>query len=153
LHGGLQDFTVLKQSQSLALTTQVLNSITYLISIVAAISLFVGGVGIMNITLVSITERTKEIGIRKAIGATNNQILIQFLVESSVLSLFGGIVGVILSFIVDYVLILTTTLSPKIDLPILAIAFGVSFGIGIVFGSLPAFKAARKDPILALRYE
>ncbi len=153
LHGGLQDFTVLKQSQSLALTTQVLNSITYLISIVAAISLLVGGVGIMNITLVSITERTKEIGIRKAIGATNTQILIQFLVESSVLSLFGGIVGVILSFIVDYILILTTTLSPKIDLPVLAIAFGVSFGIGIVFGSLPAFKAARKDPILALRYE
>ena len=153
LHGGIQDFTVLKQSQSLVITSQVLDSITYLISIVASIALVVGGVGIMNVTLVSITERTKEIGIRKAIGATNSQILMQFLIESSVLSLFGGILGVIISFMVDYGLILTTSLSPKISWPILVIAFLLSLSIGIIFGSLPAFKAARKDPILALRYE
>ena len=153
LHGDQQDFTVLQQSQSLAITTSVLNSITYLIAIVAGISLLVGGVGIMNVTLVSITERTKEIGIRKSIGATNYQILIQFLIESSVLSLFGGLLGVILSFLVDYIIGATTSLTPLIDLPILVIAFLLSLTVGIVFGSLPAFKAARKDPILALRYE
>ena len=153
LHGGQQDFTVLKQSESLALTTSVLNSLTYLIGIVASIALVVGGVGIMNITLVSITERTKEIGIRKAIGATNAQILMQFLIESSVLSIFGGVMGVIVSFVVDYIIGATTSLSPVIDLPTLGLAFFISLAIGILFGSLPAFKAARKDPILALRYE
>jgi putative ABC transport system permease protein len=153
LHGDQQDFTVIQQSQSLAITSGVLNSITMLIAIVAGISLVVGGVGIMNVTLVSITERTKEIGIRKSIGATNSQILIQFLIESSVLSLFGGLLGVILSFLVDYVIGATTSLSPVIDLPILGIAFLLSLSVGIIFGSLPAFKAARKDPILALRYE
>ena len=107
----------------------------------------------MNITLVSISERTKEIGIRKAIGATNTQILMQFLIESSVLSIFGGILGVIVSFIVDYIIGATTSLSPIIDLPTLGLAFMISLLIGVLFGSIPAFKAARKDPILALRYE
>jgi putative ABC transport system permease protein len=153
LHGGQQDFTVLKQSQSLALTTSVLDSLTYLVGIVAAIALVVGGVGIMNISLVSVSERTKEIGIRKAIGATNSQILSQFLIESSVLSLFGGLMGVVLSFSVDYVLSITTSLAPVIDLPTLGVAFLISLAVGIIFGSLPAFKAARKDPIKALRYE
>jgi len=153
LHGDQQDFTVMQQSQSLAITSGVLDSITMLIAIIAGISLVVGGVGIMNVTLVSITERTKEIGIRKSIGATNSQILIQFLIESSVLSLFGGLLGVILSFLVDYIIGATTSLSPVIDLPILGIAFLLSLSVGIIFGSLPAFKAARKDPILALRYE
>ena len=143
----------MQQSQSLAITSGVLDSITMLIAIIAGISLVVGGVGIMNVTLVSITERTKEIGIRKSIGATNLQILIQFLIESSVLSLFGGLLGVILSFLVDYIIGATTSLSPVIDLPILGIAFLLSLSVGIIFGSLPAFKAARKDPILALRYE
>ncbi len=152
-HGGQQDFSVLKQNQSLAVTSSVLNSLTVLISVIAGISLLVGGVGIMNVTLVSVTDRTREIGIRKAIGATNRQILDQFVIEAMVMSITGGIIGVIFSLIVDYVLRVTTSLEPVITWQIIVIATGVSLLVGIVFGALPAFQAARKDPIDALRYE
>jgi putative ABC transport system permease protein len=152
-HGGQEDFTVLKQDESLAVANTILNLITGLIAGIAAISLIVGGIGIMNIMLVSVIERTREIGIRKAIGATNRQILSQFMVESLVLSVVGAILGVLISIMVNYLIRIATTLTPVITLPIMVISVAVSIMVGLIFGITPALKAARKDPIEALRYE
>jgi putative ABC transport system permease protein len=153
LHSDPSDFTVLKQSESLAATNSILNLITHLISGVAAISLLVGGIGIMNIMLVSVTERMHEIGIRKAVGATNRQILSQFVIEATVLSLVGALLGIIVAFIVDAVLHIFTNLTPVISWEAVLLATGVSLAVGIIFGTAPALKAARKDPISALRNE
>jgi putative ABC transport system permease protein len=103
--------------------------------------------------LVSVSERTQEIGVRKAIGATNQQILSQFLVESMVISLFGGVIGILLSLGVDFVIRLTTTIHPSISVATILVATGVSTVVGVVFGMTPAIQAARKDPIEALRHE
>lgn len=150
-HAGQEDFTVLKQEENLAVANTVLSLITNLITAVAAISLLVGGIGIMNIMFVSVTERTHEIGIRKAIGATNSQILSQFLTEALMLSIVGSIIGVILSMLANYLLRIFTDLTPVITLPIIGIAVGVSVLVGVFFGTAPALKAARADPIEALR--
>lgn len=152
-HGGQQDFTVLGQDETLAVTNNVLTVLTGLVAAVATISLVVGGIGVMNIMLVSVTERTHEIGIRKAVGATNRQILSQFLVEAIVLSLAGGIIGVLVSVVLNFVLRITTNLEPVISVPVMIIAVFVSFVVGVVFGVTPAIKAARKHPIDALRFE
>jgi putative ABC transport system permease protein len=152
-HGGEEDFSVLGQKQSLAASSDVLDLITTMIAAVAAISLLVGGVGIMNIMLASVTERTHEIGVRKAIGATNRQILNQFVMEAAVLSLVGGIVGIIVSLAGVLGLRAYTSLNPVISLEAIAIATGASLLIGIIFGAAPAIKAAHKDPIDALRHE
>lgn len=152
-HGGQADFSVLDQSQSLANSNAVLNLITKLIVGVAAISLLVGGVGIMNVMLVSVTERMHEIGIRKALGATNRQILNQFMVEATMLSMIGGIIGVLVAYFVDILLRITTNVEPAISWQVVVLACLVSIAIGIVFGSFPALKAARRDPIEALRSE
>jgi putative ABC transport system permease protein len=152
-HGGEADFSVFDQAQNLANSSAVLNLVTRLIIIVAAISLLVGGIGIMNVMLVSVTERMHEIGIRKAVGATNRQILDQFMLESIMLSTVGGAIGIVLSLVIDVALRLTTNLQPIISLGVVVIAWFVSLLIGIVFGSVPALKAARKDPIDALRAE
>jgi putative ABC transport system permease protein len=101
--------------------------------------------------LVSVTERTREIGVRKAIGATSHQILSQFIIESSMISLVGGFVGVILSLLTNLILRIATDLEPVITLPIMGVAVFVPLIVGIVFGAAPALKAARKDPIEALR--
>lgn len=148
-----EPFTVLSQDQSLAATNSILNLLTRLIAGIAAISLLVGGIGIMDVMLVSVTERMHEIGIRKALGATNHQILSQFLTESTVLSLTGGLIGILISLLIDYVLRIFTTLTPAISWQAVVIATFVSLFVGIVFGSIPALKAARKDPIDALRNE
>lgn len=152
-HGNQEDFTVLKQGESLSITSNILNLLTRLIAGIAAISLLVGGIGIMNVMLVSVTERMQEIGIRKAIGATSRQIMNQFLVEATVLSVIGGIIGVIISLIINGVLRIVTDLQPVISWQVVALAAGVSLAVGIVFGTAPALKAARKDPIEALRNE
>jgi putative ABC transport system permease protein len=152
-HGGQTDFSILKQSESLEASNKILGLLTRLIVGVAAISLLVGGIGIMNVMLVSVTERMHEIGIRKAIGATNRQILNQFVIESTVLSVAGGIIGIIISLIIDAILRLFTDLKPVISWWVVALAVGVSLTVGIVFGAIPALKAARKDPIEALRNE
>ncbi len=152
-HGGQHDFTVLKQGQTLAVTDEILHLLTVLISGVAAISLLVGGVGIMNVMLVSITERMQEVGIRKALGATDRQILMQFVTEATVLSLTGGLIGIALSFVVAAAIALATSLTPVITWQVVVITCAVSVGIGVIFGSVPALKAARKDPIAALRNE
>jgi putative ABC transport system permease protein len=152
-HGGQKDFSVLDQAENLAASSDVLDLITTMIAAIAGISLLVGGVGIMNIMLATVTERMHEIGIRKAIGATNRQILNQFLLEAAVLSLLGGIVGILLSVVGVYALRLYTDLQPIISWQAIVIATATSLAIGIIFGTIPAVKAARKDPIEALRHE
>lgn len=152
-HGGEEDFTVLKQDENLAVAGKMLNLLTALIAGVAAISLVVGGIGIMNIMLVLVSERTREIGVRKAVGATNKQIMTQFLVESSVISVCGGFFGVLVSLIANYLLRILTDLKPVISLPIMLISTGIALCVGIIFGTMPALRAARKDPIESLRYE
>lgn len=150
---GQEDFTVLKQDENLALANDLLDVLTSMISAIAATSLVVGGIGIMNIMLVSVTERTKEIGIRKAVGATNRQILYQFLTEAAVISLAGGLLGVIIALLANFLLRIFTNLQPVITWPVVLIACGVALGVGLFFGVAPALKAARKDPIDALRHE
>ncbi len=150
-HSGQNDFSVLLPSQVAANNTGILNLMTELTIGIAVISLFVGGVGIMNVMLVSVTERMHEIGIRKAIGASNRQILSQFLVESTTVSIVGGIIGIILAVLVNGVLRAVTNLTPVLNWQIVVIAAAVSVAIGVIFGSVPAVRASRKEPIDALR--
>lgn len=152
-HGNQEDFTVLKQDESLGITNNILNLLTRLIAGIAAISLLVGGIGIMNVMLVSVTERMQEIGIRKAVGATSRQIMTQFMVEATVLSVVGGLIGVAASLLINVLLRIFTSLQPVISWQVIAVAAGVSLAVGIIFGTAPALKAARKDPIEALRNE
>ena len=152
-HGGQEDFAVLTQNETLQVAGRTLTSLTSFISGIAAISLIVGGIGIMNIMFVSVTERTREIGVRKSIGATNRQIYMQFLTEATVLSIMGGLIGVLLAMLANFLLAVFTNMRPVATLPIVGLAVVVSSTIGIIFGTAPAIKAARKDPIESLRYE
>ncbi|HEX7368291.1 MAG TPA: ABC transporter permease, partial [Candidatus Saccharimonadales bacterium] len=153
LHGYSHAVTVLKQSDSLAATTSVLDTLTELVTGVAAISLLVGGVGIMNVMLVSVAERMHEIGIRKAVGATNRQILSEFMAEALLLSVVGVIIGILVALAANVVLRVLTSLTPTFDWQAMIVAGSVSIVVGILFGTVPALKAARKDPITALRNE
>ncbi len=136
--------------EALTGTTRVL---TTLLGAVAAVSLLVGGIGIMNIMLVSVTERTREIGIRLAIGALEREVLLQFLVEAVVLSSFGGLLGILLAIGTTYALAALMDMPAMIDAGIILLAFLFSAAVGVIFGYFPARKAARQDPIEALRYE
>ncbi len=150
-HGGQQDFTILKQDENVMVANDMLQLLTRFVASIAAISLLVGGIGIMNIMLASISERTHEIGIRKAVGATNRQIRNQFMAEATVLGLVGGVVGVLLSFAANFIIRVTTNFHPVIAWPVVLLAVVVSLAVGVIFGTVPAVKAARKDPIEALR--
>ncbi|HUS51839.1 MAG TPA: ABC transporter permease [Candidatus Bathyarchaeia archaeon] len=145
------EFSVLDTKSILSVVSSILGVLTAALGGIAAISLIVGGIGIMNIMLVSVTERTREVGLRKAVGATPQNILIQFLIEAVVISFVGGLIGVFLG--VSFSLLIgrffTTTVSPWA----IGLAFGVSAVVGIVFGVAPAAKASRLNPIDALRYE
>lgn len=132
---------------------QVLGIFTTFIGAVAAISLLVGGIGVMNIMLVSVTERTREIGIRKAIGATTNTILLQFLTESVIISMLGGIIGLIFGLLGAFAIGSFANITPVLSAGAIATAILFSMAVGIFFGIYPARKAARLDPIDALRYE
>jgi len=148
-----ESYRVFNQAEMLSTVSEVTGTLTAMLGGIAAISLLVGGIGIMNIMLVSVTERTREIGIRKAIGAKRKDILRQFLIEALVVSSSGGIIGIILGIgganILGSVLSMETVVSFKI----MALAFGFSLFIGMVFGMYPANKAAKLNPIEALRFE
>jgi len=128
-------------------------TMTALLAAIAAVSLLVGGIGIMNIMLVSVTERTREIGIRMAIGALERDVLTQFLVEAVVLSAFGGVIGVSLALVVSWLGARALGLPWVIDVKIILLALLFSAGVGVVFGFFPARRAASLNPIDALRHE
>jgi putative ABC transport system permease protein len=147
------DFSVGDLSQIAATATGMTQVMTGLLGAVAGVSLLVGGIGIMNIMLVSVTERTREIGIRLAIGALERQVLLQFLVEAVVLSLFGGLVGILTGLGLAWLATTALTVPFIVDTSIILIAFAFSALVGVVFGYFPARRAARLDPIEALRHE
>jgi putative ABC transport system permease protein len=150
-HYDEDEFSVFDQADLLKVITDILGMLTIGLGGIAAISLLVGGVGIMNIMLVSVTERTKEIGLRKALGATPNLLLLQFLIEAAFLSVLGGLVGLGIAF--GGALVIQQFFPAKVTWDAVLLAFGVSTAVGLVFGAAPAKKASKLSPIEALRYE
>lgn len=147
------DFSIVNQADILSTVSSITGTFTLFLSAIAGISLLVGGIGIMNMMLTNVTERTREIGLRKAIGAAERDISNQFLLESISLTLIGGVVGVALGWLVAIGISLTGAVHAVVTLSSILLAFGVSAAIGIVFGWYPARRAARLNPIDALRYE
>ena len=151
--GGDDDFLVRTLDEMAGVLTQTTNTMTYLLAGIAAVSLLVGGIGIMNIMLVSVTERTREIGLRLSVGARDLDVLLQFLTEAMVLSLAGGAIGVALGYAASKMMTRIMQWSTLVTLDAVALSFGCAAAIGIFFGFYPARKAAGLDPIDALRYE
>jgi len=145
------EFTVVDQTKMLETINSILGMLTIGLGGIAAISLVVGGIGIMNIMLVSVTERTREIGLRKAIGATPNVILAQFLIEAALISIIGGIIGMTLAYLGS--LAIQPYFPARVTMQAVILAFGVSTAVGLIFGVAPARRAAKLSPIEALRYE
>jgi len=149
----LADFSTINQGDIVAAASSVANTFTVLLGAVAGISLIVGGIGIMNMMLTTVTERTREIGLRKAIGAKRRDINLQFLVEAIMLTFVGGIVGIFLGWLISVGVSQFGGIATKVSFSSIALAFGISAAIGIVFGYYPAGRAASLNPIEALRYE
>ncbi len=147
------DFNIMNQADILETASSVTGTFTALLAAVAAISLLVGGIGIMNMMLTTVTERTKEIGLRKAIGAKRRDINIQFLVEATMLTFFGGVAGVVLGWVISFGVNYFGLVAAEVSLSSVLLAFGVSALIGIIFGYYPAQRASKLNPIEALRYE
>lgn len=150
---GDTDFTITKPEEFLAITDSILGLLTTAVVAIASISVLVGGVGIMNIMFVTVSERTREIGIRKAIGATNNQILFQFLIESIVLTMLGTLFGYLISVLISVLTRIYSDFEPAITVQSMLVATLAAIVFGVIFGIIPAAKAAKKDPIEALRHE
>jgi putative ABC transport system permease protein len=152
--GDDDDFSVVSQADILSSFNEVLSALTVFLGAIGAISLLVGGIGIMNIMLVSVTERTREIGLRKAVGARRSDILWQFLVESIVMAVIGGLIGIVLGAVgAQAISWFNHDIQPRLSLQAVALATSVSAGVGLFFGIYPAARAASLDPIAALRYE
>lgn len=152
-HGTSQGYNVQSMSQLIDQINMVLNMLTSFIGFVAGISLLVGGIGIMNIMLVTVKERTREIGIRKAVGATNKEILYQFLIEAVILTVLGGIIGMMIGYLGGLAIGGLLDLEVKLTIGMLIFSVGTSSFIGILFGVYPAYQASKLDPVEALRYE
>lgn len=151
-HMGEKDYVVLAGEDLSRPSNELFSTVAATLVTVAAISLLVGGIGIMNIMLVGVTERTREIGIRKALGASNTHITWQFLIESLAMSLAGGVIGYVVGYIAAFAVARSfLTFDPVFNWPIVGAAFGVSLVVGLIFGLYPAVRASRKDPIEALR--
>jgi putative ABC transport system permease protein len=148
---GEDDFTIRTQKDALQTVSQISGALTIMLTGIAAISLFVGGIGIMNIMLVSVTERTQEIGLRKAIGATQQDILLQFIIEAVIVSVIGGVVGTTVGVGGILLIAAISPLEASISIASITMAVGISGGIGLFFGVVPARRAAQLDPIVALR--
>ena len=148
-----KDFSVRSQQELMQFGDNATQILTFLLSGIASVALLVGGIGIMNIMLVSVTERTREIGIRKAVGARNFNIMFQFLIEALTLSILGGLLGIGGGFAVAALLTTYTSVPAVVSWLWVSIAFGVSAAIGVFFGIYPAYKAAQLDPIEALRFQ
>ncbi len=151
--GEADDFDVRDMAEIASTLESTSATMTALLGAIAAVSLVVGGIGIMNIMLVSVTERTREIGLRLAVGARTREVLLQFLVEAMVLSVFGGVVGIALGVGGTWLIVTQLGMPFVVSMEMVAAAFGVSAVVGVLFGYLPALKAARLDPIVALRHE
>jgi putative ABC transport system permease protein len=147
------DFAVSTQDDLMNVYHQITGAIYLVMVVISSIGLLVGGVGVMNIMLVSVTERTREIGIRKAIGAKRRDIIWQFLIEAMTLSGSGGILGIAIGLLLSQLIGAVTPLPASVSLPWVIIGFSVAVGVGLVFGIYPAYRAARVDPIISLRYE
>ena len=150
-HNGEKDFEVLTGKNISHPSDKFIELSTFILAIVASISLVVGGIGIMNIMLVNVSERTREIGIRKALGANNRHILFQFLTESMIISLSGGFFGYLIGYAFSFGVSVFLPFSPVISWQIAVLVCGISMLVGVIFGLYPAFRAARKDPIISLR--
>jgi putative ABC transport system permease protein len=146
------DFTVLSGDEIAKPTSQFFVAVTSIMTVIAAISLVVGGIGIMNIMLVGVAERTREIGLRKAVGASNGNIVNQFMTEALIMSLLGGLLGYVSGYLIAFAIGTMLPFDPIINWEIAAIAFGIAAVVGSVFGLYPAIRAARKDPIESLRH-
>ena len=157
LHGitysGEDDFSIFSQTDLLETVDTITSTLTAFLGAIAGISLLVGGIGIMNIMLVSVTERTREIGIRKAVGALKRDILSQFLLESTLLSVLGGLLGILLGWIIARITGNFLEIAAIIDIGTIVLATGFAAGVGLIFGIYPAWRAAGLRPIEALRYE
>jgi len=147
------DFRIMSMEEIASMLSEAIGTMTLLLGAIAAISLLVGGIGVMNIMLVSVLERTREIGIRKALGARERDIWIQFLMEAAFLTFAGGIIGVILGWVVSYIITSMGVITTVVSADIVILAVSVSVGIGLFFGFYPAWNASRLNPIEALRFE
>lgn len=150
-HAGEQDFTALAGTDIAKYSNSFFSSLITITTIVSIITLIVSGIGVMNIMLVGVTERTREIGIRKALGATDQHIMGQFLVESLIMCISGGIIGIIVAYAAAFFIGSELYFQPSLNPLIFATGFGLALGVGVIFGLYPAVKAARKDPIESLR--